>query len=164
RYYPGVQGIGFAQRVPAAERQGFVSDQRRDRDAEFDILPAGERDLYFPIVFLETEDRRNLHAIGYDMFSQPTRREAMERARDTGTAAASGRVLLVQEIDAAKQAGFLIYVPVYRDGVVPGTLYERRAALAGFVYSPFRADDLLGGLLRGERLPRLNFEIYDGPK
>ena len=35
------------------------------------------------------------------MFSEETRREAMERARDTGAPAATGRVHFVPEIDAA---------------------------------------------------------------
>jgi PAS domain S-box-containing protein len=70
-------------------------------------------------------------------------------------------VTLVQEIDEEKQAGFLIYLPVYRGGQIPETEAERRAALAGFVYAPFRADDLLRGILGG--LPQdVDFEIYDG--
>ena len=162
KYYPGVQGIGFAKRVMAADREAFVAAQRRLGPADFDISPEGERPEYFPIVFLEPEDRRNRHAIGYDMFSDPTRRKAMERARDSGTAAASERVTLVQEIDARKQAGFLIYEPVYRGGRVPATEAERRERLEGFVYSPFRADDLLAGMLGDNRLPWVMFEIYDG--
>lgn len=162
KFYPGVQGIGFAKWVTAAERADFVASQRRDGWADFEISPSGGRDEYVPIVFLEPQDRRNLRAIGYDMLSESTRREAMERARDQGSGAASRRVVLVQEIDARKQPGFLIYVPVYRGGRVPETVAERRAALEGFVYSPFRADDLLAGLLGGERMPRVNFEVYDG--
>ncbi len=162
KYYPGVQGIGFSQRVPLAERAAYVAAQREDGETGFDISPPGDRKEYFPIVFIEPRDRRNLHAVGYDMFSDPTRRAAMERARDRGAAAASKRVMLIQEIDTEKQWGFLIYVPVYRGGVVPETVAERRATLEGFVYSPFRADDLLAGLLRGESMPRVNLEIYDG--
>ena len=66
---------------------------------------------------------------------------AMTRARDSGRAAASGRVTLKQEIHQDKQAGFLLYLPVYRGGRVPATLEERRERLEGFVYSPFRAGD-----------------------
>jgi type III secretion protein R len=35
----------------------------------------------------------------------------MARDRDTGMPAASGKVKLVQEVDADPQAGFLIYLP-----------------------------------------------------
>ncbi len=40
---------------------------------------------------------RNLRAFGFDMYSEPVRRAAMEAARDTGAAALSGKVVLVQE-------------------------------------------------------------------
>lgn len=96
------------------------------------------------------------------MFTEPVRRAAMERARDTGAPVASGRVTLVQEIDKQKQAGFLIYVPVYRNGVTPQTVTERRVALRGFIYSPFRADDLLKGIFGTEKQPYVDFQVYDG--
>jgi len=159
--YPGVQGIGFARRVSREERAAYVAHLRRELGPGFEITPSGERDEYFPIVFLEPRDRRNQHAVGYDMFSEATRRDAMSRARDEGRPAATRRVVLVQEIDPEKQAGFLIYAPAYRGGRRPVSVDERREALLGFVYSPFRAGDLFSGLL-GDPNPGLSFEIYDG--
>src|SRR5690606_5614293 len=97
------------------------------------------------------------------MYTEPVRREAMARARDTGQAAISGRVTLVQEIAGPVQAGFLIYVPVYRGGDVPPTVAERRRELLGFVYAPFRADDLFANIFGTEALPRVTFQVYDGP-
>jgi signal transduction histidine kinase len=149
--YPGIQGIGFAMRVSEA-------------DGSVPVWPAGDRDEYTSILYLEPLDERNRRAIGYDMFSEPVRRAAMERARDTGEPTASGKVRLIQETGGnVSQAGFLIYVPVYRLGIDPTSVEERRAALIGYVYSPFRTDDLLHGILdRGG--PPLAFTVYDGPK
>jgi signal transduction histidine kinase len=102
--------------------------------------------------------------MGYDMFSEPTRRAAMMRACDTGLAAATTRVTLVQEIDPADgQGGFLIYVPVYRGGTVPDTFVERRQRLFGFVYSPFRTSDLLNGIVGASEAAELSFDVYAGP-
>src|SRR5690606_29123445 len=109
----------------------------------------------------EPLDARNLAAIGYDMFTEPARRAAMERARDTGEPAASAPVTLVQEIDSQKQPGFLIYVPVYDGGQVPPTVEERRARLRGFVYSPFRAGDLFEGILGSNPRVRAGFTLFD---
>ncbi len=161
-FYPGVQGIGYAHRMLPEERSAFVDKMRRTGAAEFEISPPGDRPEFFPIVFLEPLDRRNRNAVGYDMFSEPTRNAAMARARDEARAAATARVLLVQEIDREKQAGFLIYVPVYQGGVLPDTVAARRERLEGFVYSPFRVDDLLAGIFGGETTPRVHFEIFDG--
>jgi PAS domain S-box-containing protein len=163
RTYPGIQGIGFSARVAPDERDRFIQAQRQAGRPTFQLWPAGRRAEYHAIVYLEPLDRRNRTAIGYDMFSEPVRRAAMEQARDTGRPAASGRVVLVQETDEDRQPGFLIYVPVYRTPALPTTPAERRAALAGFVYSPFRAGDLFEGIFRGEKHPLIDLEIYDGP-
>jgi signal transduction histidine kinase len=96
------------------------------------------------------------------MYADSVRRDAMDRARETGVAALSGAVRLVQEIDpTAVQAGFLIYLPVYAGGGTPAGVEMRAAALEGFVYAPFRADDLFEGIFGSER-PRVAFRVYDG--
>ena len=159
--YPGIQGIGFSVRVMPQEKAALVARMQNQGVENFTIKPEFKRAEYHSIIYLEPLNERNKVAIGFDMSIEQVRRAAMERARDTGTAAASGRVTLLQEIDKQKQAGFLIYVPVYRNGTTPHTLNERRAALTGFVYSPFRTNDFLHGIF-GENQPAIEFQIYDG--
>ena len=162
RLYPGVQGIGFSIRVPAAERVALEQRLAAEGLAGFRIWPEGPRPEYHSIIYLEPLDRRNRQAIGYDMFTEAVRQAAMQRAADTGLPAASGRVTLKQEIDPQKQAGFLIYVPVYRRDAPHSTVEERRAALAGFVYSPFRCDDLFEGIFDVERQGTVDLLVFDG--
>jgi signal transduction histidine kinase/ActR/RegA family two-component response regulator len=162
--YPGIQGIGVSLRVAASDREALVARTRSAGFADFKIWPEHPRDEYHAIVYLEPLDRRNRAAIGYDMFTEPVRRDAMARARDTGQPAASGRVTLVQEIDERKQPGFLIYVPIYRGGRTPATVAERRAVLDGFVYSPFRAADLLDAIVGDEDHPVMSVAVYDGER
>lgn len=161
RRYRGVQGVGYTARIAPAALPS-VEARRQAEVPAFQVWPTTPRDEYHAILFLEPMDRRNTAALGYDMFTEPIRRAAMERARDTGEATASGRVTLVQEIDGETQAGFLIYVPVYAGGDVPTSVADRRARLQGFVYSPFRAGDLFAGILGRNPRPRVGFEIYDG--
>ncbi|HEV2146686.1 MAG TPA: CHASE domain-containing protein [Longimicrobiaceae bacterium] len=141
RRFPGVQGIGWTRRLAVG-------------------LP-GPVDERHAIVYLEPLDRRNRAALGFDMYSEPVRREAMARARDTGEPALSGKVTLRQEIYGRRQAGFLLYLPVYRGDRVPATVEARRDSLLGFVYSPFRADDLFAGIFGSEAAPRVRFRVYD---
>jgi signal transduction histidine kinase len=162
--YPGVQGIGYSRRVAPSRVRALENAMRAQGDSAFHVWPEGARDEYHTILYLEPLDRRNRAAIGYDMFTDSTRREAMARARDAAAPAMSGRVQLVQEIDERKQAGFLIYVPIYRSGTVPATAAARRETLDGFVYAPFRADDLLEGIFLGESEPRVAFRLYDGTR
>src|SRR4029078_9688725 len=51
---------------------------------------------------------------------------------------------------------------VYLGWVTPSNVPQRRERLLGFVYSPYRADDLLAGG-PATALPRAAFELYDGP-
>ncbi len=161
--YPGVQVIGFSRRVSDEEREALVVRLHRQGVRGFRMWPEHEGAEHHLIIYLEPMDRRNQAAIGYDMSTEAVRRTAMARARDSGLPAASGRVSLLQEIDEKQQPGFLIYVPVYLGRSAPATVTERRARLLGFVYSPFRADDFLGGIFAVEDQLRLAVDIFDGP-
>ena len=157
---PGLQGLGLALMVAPAERAAHVRAMRAEGHADYDIWPSGEREQYSAIVYLEPASGRNLQAFGFDMFAEPVRRHAMERARDTGRPALSGKVTLVQEGDSQVQAGFLMYLPVFRTDLPRATIAERRRALLGFVYSPFRAEDLMRHLL-GNDLRDVDLALFD---
>lgn len=160
--YPGILGIGFSRRVPDDEREPLVGRLRAQGHPGFRIWPDGARDEVHAIVFLEPMDRRNSAAIGYDMYTNPVRREAMARARDDGHAVASGVVELVQEIDERKQPGFLIYLPVYRGGATPASVEARREQLVGFAYAPIRSVDFLSSAFAHEAAPRVAFDVRHG--
>lgn len=161
RFHNGIQGVGFAQYIPREQLSRHVQAVRAEGFPEYAVRPEQARDEYTSIVFLEPFSGRNLRAFGYDMFSEPVRHDAMVRARDTGRVAYSGKVKLVQETDERVQAGFLAYQPVYRGGGRPKTVEQRRAALIGWVYSPYRADDVLDPILR-PGLGLIRVEIFDG--
>jgi PAS domain S-box-containing protein len=161
-HFPGIQALGIASIIPrrqlaaheaALHAQGFRSYQVHPQ-------PAGE--FATSVTHIEPFTGRNLRAFGFDMYSEPVRRAAMEAARDTGTAALSGKVVLVQE-GRDNQPGFLMYVPVYRRGAPIGSVEQRRAALAGWVYAPFRMTDLMRGV-GGAHAEDLQVSVYDGTR
>jgi PAS domain S-box-containing protein len=161
--YPGIQGIGLSLRVPPGSLDSLVEAMHQQGIEDFHVWPDSARDEYHTVIYLEPGDRRNRQAIGFDMHSETVRRAAMDKARDTGWAVMSGKVTLVQEIDNSKQPGFLIYVPMYAGGVVPATVEERRKRLIGYIYSPFRSEDLLKNILAGiDQSPTLDFKVFDG--
>jgi PAS domain S-box-containing protein len=162
-HYPGVQGMGFSMRLKPEERAALIEARRREGVEEFHLWPESEREEYHAIIYLEPQNQRNRAGLGFDMFTEPTRRKAMELARDTGLPAASGRVTLFQRTDPqAVQPGFLIYAPVYRKNQLPANETERKAALLGFVFSAFRADDFFRGIVSGAAHENIEFQIYDG--
>lgn len=161
--FPGIQGIGFSQRIPASELERHIQTIRAEGFPEFTVKPAGQRDEYTSIVYLEPFDKRNQRAFGFDMFSEPTRHAAMAQARDTGSPATSGKVILKQETSTDVQAGFLMYLPLYAKGAVLDSVAQREQALIGYVYSPFRMKDLMRGILGHEGQDfEIDLEIYDG--
>lgn len=162
---PGVQGIGFAQVIPAGKLAAHIAGIRNEGFPEYTVRPPGERAIYTSIVYLEPFNGRNLRAFGFDMYSEPVRRAAMDQARDTGEAALSGKVELVQETDVEVQAGVLMYIPVYRNSIRKDTAGQRQAALIGWVYSPYRMNDLMAGILRdwaNQKGKIVDLHIYDG--
>lgn len=159
-YYPGIQGIGFSVIVPPAEKERHEGAVRREGFPDYHIQPEGNRDVYTSIVYLEPFNVRNRRAFGYDMYAEPVRRAAMDSARDTGKAAVSGIVTLVQESKTQAQPGFLMYVPVYRNHTVIETVAQRRANIIGWVYAPFRFNDFMQGL-SNQLSSDLDLEIYD---
>lgn len=158
QYYPGMLGIAFSKLIPANELQAHLASVRAEGFPNYDIRPAGQRDVYTSIVYIEPFGGVNLNAFGFDMYAEPVRREAMDRAAASGTAALSGKVTLVQDVERLGVAGVLLYLPVYGGGSV-NRATER--TLLGWVYTPFSMDILMQGV-RLDSLEGLEVSIYDG--
>jgi len=149
QHFNGIQGLGFSLLIRKDQLARHIATIRKQGFPAYTVRPAGDRDVYSSIIYLAPFSGRNLRAFGYDMYAESVRRAAMEQARDENRAALSGKVLLVQETEKEVQAGTLMYMPAYRKSMPIETIAQRRAALDGWVYSPFRMDDLLAGVLKG---------------
>jgi two-component sensor histidine kinase/CHASE1-domain containing sensor protein len=162
RRSPGMQGLGVARIVRPADEvvgSGAQSQRAEAQPIAVERRPTAPRTA---IVFLEPLDWRNKRAIGYDMMSEPVRRAAMERARDTGEPVMSRPVTLKQETTEDVQPGTLIYFPFFTGGSVPGDVAERRERLAGFVYVVLRLGDFFTlALGRADPPPWLRLQIED---
>jgi len=161
---PGIQGVGFSVIIKKEQLQQHNQQIRKEGFPEYTVRPAGDREIYTSIIYLEPFADRNLRAFGYDMHSEPIRRKAMEQACDNDIAALSEKVVLMQETDKNLQAGTLMYVPVYRKGMPINTIEERRKAVLGWVYSPYRMVDLMQGILGSRDLNdnnKIHLQIYD---
>jgi two-component sensor histidine kinase len=90
------------------------------------------------------------------MYSDATRRKALELAMETRKPVASGKVTLMQGRNAPqdRSAGFLIYMPVVdsRHGA---------RSIKGFVYSPFRANEFLNSASELYRNDEMEVAVYD---
>lgn len=159
--FPGIQGVGFSLRFSAAELKAHTERIRREGYPAYAVRPDWDRPEYTSIIYLEPFWGRNLRAFGFDMTTETVRRDALERARDSGEASLSSRVTLVQETNQDVQPGFLLYIPVYRANKPVNTVQERRDALLGYVYSPYRSRDLLSSLF-ATSAEEVGIEIFAG--
>src|SRR5262245_51877980 len=118
--YPGIQAIAYAR---------------------------GERSAggwQFPVTYVAPADARNTRALGLDMYADPVRRVAMDRARDAAEPVLSGPLRLLQDgADTGPRSALIMYLPVFRTGASPSTLEARRTELMGFVYGAFRVRELV---------------------
>jgi len=158
---PGIEGVGWAARVEAAELARLELAVRAQGPSDYAVFPTGNRDSYAPVVYLEPAEGRNRRALGFDLYGDPIRRRAMDTARDTGRASLTAPVVLASDGAHAAQPGVLANVPVYRPGVPPQTTAQRREAMVGWVYAPFRAGDLVRSA-RGDGWDDLRLDVRDG--
>ena len=159
--FPGIQGTAFAVHVRHAEKAKHIAAVRASGLAEYDVRPPGDRDEYVVILYNEPFVGRNQRVVGFDMFSNDVRRKAIERARDTGMPAMSGKVVLAGEKPEDKPPGFVMYMPVYERNKPVESVEDRQAALRGFVFAPFRMHDLMAGIM-GREAPKIRFAVFDG--
>ena len=162
----GIQGVGFAAVVPGNNVAAFQQTIRRQGQPDFMIRPPGRRALTTAIIYLMPNDWRNQRALGFDMYSEATRREAMQTAANTGEPTLSGPVRLVQETNVQPQPGTLLYHPIY-DRADSGfqSTKDRLRRLRGWAYSPLRMADLINSALAEVNNPDKNGTgvlIYDG--
>ncbi|TMM46169.1 histidine kinase [Qipengyuania marisflavi] len=162
--YRGAEGIGWAPVISANDLPAFETRLQSEWIDDAKVRPSlseAPRSQLTPILFLQPDTLRNRRALGYDMYSDPVRRAAMDEALRSMRPSASGRIVLVQE-GSEKQgdAGFLIYMPVF-----DGAGGQRR--LKGFIYSPFNAPQFIeaaAALVNSEGMAAELYDLNDGKR
>ena len=164
---PTVHALAWDPRVRSDERTRIEEEAQKDgltqfriteRNAAGELVPAAARPEYVVVQYIEPM-LRNAGVLGYDVYSQAERREALDRARDTSKAVATKRLRLVQ--DVAEQPGLLVFVPVYRGLSPPPLLVQRRSELRGYVVGVFSSAELIAGALNGLGARNLDVRLYD---
>ncbi|MBP6653263.1 MAG: CHASE domain-containing protein, partial [Propionivibrio sp.] len=164
---PGLRGVGFAEHLPVKLIDRHHATVRADGFPDYAIHPANEaRTVFAPVTYIEPFSASNRHSLGFDLFSVPETRSAMEKACDTSDAALTGRLRLpLADTEGKKRNGALMFIPVYRKDAPKETFDERSQALIGWTFSPLLQDDLINGILEPwdqQEGATLDLEIRDG--
>jgi PAS domain S-box-containing protein len=160
REFPAVRAFGFVQRVQRHELAAFTAQERSDDAANFEVRPLvnSQLDTLYVVKYVAPL-LGNVPALGLDVGSEPVRREAIERAVDTGQATLTAALAL--QHDTLRSSGFIAYLPVYRRGSDPVTAVQRRASLVGLVCASITAADLLRAVSEVQA-NLVDIELLDG--
>jgi signal transduction histidine kinase len=157
--FPDNQGVGYNEYIFGENKKNELIKKLSEYGLDYTIFPKGTRSVYVPVVYLEPQDFRNKQALGYDIYSEDVRRQAVDQAIKTGQTTLTEKIILVQETDEDVQNGFLMLLPVYHkdDG-------KDTSELKGFVYSVFRMNDFVEGVLDKHLFEYVELKIYDGSR
>lgn len=150
--YPYVQAFNFHRIVPDSERQEYEAQMRIAfphfalRQLRQDgTVTADAREHHLVVDYIEPM-AGNEAAFGLDVSSNKGVMAAVGKAIDSGEAVSSELVVLAQGGGATR--GFLMLMPVYRQGMPIDSAEARRRAVIGDTAAVFKASSLIEKLLR----------------
>ncbi len=162
--FPGIRSVTFAPSVSAADLPAFIARVRSEPPSPRFTNPAVLKDFalrappppitpvvspsHAPVLFTEPLNADSEVAIGIDMMQDLGRRTAMEAAAASGDAVLSPKLRLRGAVGT--QVGFIVYIPVRREG-----------RLLGWLTATFPAESFMRSLL-GDGDSALAFEVFDG--
>lgn len=166
--HPSMSALEWVPRIPRADLETFEREVRGlghpdfrvyERGPQGNHVAVGLRSEYFPVYYVEPLEK-NRTALGFDLGSNPARLETLNRARNLGVTAATGRIQLVQDVQKGDY-GFVGFCPV-RNDLTEREHWNRREGLIVGVFN-------IGEILR-QSLPQtylegsedLEMHLFDG--
>ncbi|MDQ7968665.1 MAG: CHASE domain-containing protein, partial [Oxalicibacterium faecigallinarum] len=172
---PYIQALNYHRILSDDERDAYEAQMRErypnfvitERDKQNKLLVAARRPMYRVVDYIEPM-AGNEGAFGFDADHYSFQTDAMQRSVDTGQPSATGLLPLVQEV--GKQSGFIVLMPVYRQGAVLTDVASRRAAVIGDTAAVFACNDLIkksltadSYLLATDNQKNINVSVYAAP-
>lgn len=144
--FPGARGFGFIRKVPLMEMEDFLLFQHENGVPDFRIKQLSDHSsVRFIIQYIEPISR-NREALGLDIASEKNRRTAAIEAALSGKAAITEPITIVQATGAANQ-GFLVLLPVYKNGLPETPSSLKMDEVVGWTYAPLVLDEVINGLI-----------------
>jgi PAS domain S-box-containing protein len=150
--------IGFTPRISHDSKLRHIQLVRSEGFRKYEVWPGGEREEYFPIVYVEPRLPRTTGWLGYDLLSDP------ERAMRLKASMVSGAPLVIprwqgDSVSQDRVQTFLLCLPVYKGSASKDTTDKRMESFIGFIFSPLRMQDLAQGAIASTNL---QLEVFDG--
>lgn len=161
RNFPAVQTFAFSKIVKPGEISNYNDELAKRKLPNTKIFPTTDTSsiavIHYPAPVTDTA----LKAVGFNMFSEPKRRAAMEYARDNNSIAITDKlVLVVDKEEKNPQSSLVLVYPVYKKNSDISTVEARRENIEGFVSFSIKMDTLMKDLTLNAA-PALDFQIFD---
>ncbi|MEE8452259.1 MAG: PAS domain-containing protein [Thermoguttaceae bacterium] len=166
-HHPSIRHLGWAPVVSASGRaeheettqESGLSDYRiTQHDARGNLGPAGERDEYLPIHFLQSKDGGTV-TLGFDLGSDPACRETMLRAGSSGELDATGCLQLGKTRHEA--CDLLVVVPIYGKNTSLTTAEQRQDQTQGYVFGVCRVGAIVEDALSSPDTAEMDLQLFD---
>ena len=145
--HPYINNTQYMVRVTRDELDDFIEQRHLEGYATFRIteldsnnmlVPAGDRDVYYPLVFIDPLNVRTAPLLGYDVYSSPSNRKAIDEAIRLGNNSAT------PPYDTPDGGlGFLIIRPIFISDNLPDDPQRRSELATRLVGVMIRIDDLI---------------------
>lgn len=138
------QLLKLDERLPGIDILGYARVSSDDDPENFDIhhlYPEAVADLTYSASIKD----------------YPLRGDAMNRARDTGDFAATPPV--ASSLPGAGYDAVMVYLPLYRSGLVPDTLGARQEQFIGTVFAALRTEVLMATVFDRQNLPDAHVKL-----
>lgn len=158
--FHGFSTFAYIPRVSDKNKESFISETRKDFSVKpngypnFSIKPAGEREEYWPILYVAPEETAE-RLLGIDQRAETIRRENIIRARDTGDLSISEAINLAPK----NKMGIIIAAPLYESKNIPASAEDRERLFSGVVTSALYLDDFLRATISFEELEKRGITI-----
>lgn len=162
-----IQVIEWLPKISREQRAAYETEQKRYFGPDFTItdikpgnklVPAGDREQYFPITYLEPEEG-NQRAQGFDPTSSAISNAAVQTSLASGSSYARPPLMMVRE-NFSKRI-LMLYRPVYRTASGEMTLDMQNAEVAGLVNVAIRTEDFVENVLGKREFTEFDIQWQD---
>lgn len=139
----GMFAFAYAPAVLKTNRETFENLTQKQVDrSTFKIYPRTNARLTTPLLFIAPETPIFRPLIGFDLFSEAVRRDAIKRTILTGSIAMTGPMQLQPDAGTTRQ-GFQLMQCIFDKNAPLGRPEERERAFAGVVLTAYRFDEFM---------------------
>lgn len=151
----GVQSFGFAEKITSKDKTA---------PSRVGAWPQTSNPVKLPIKYMERLAISGPSILGFDLYSHPMRRLAIDRAIELGEPVASGRLQPVMITPGSSETSFSIYTPVFHSGKPLKTKAQKEAALKGIIFVGLRSSNFFDRMARDfkAQYPSLGIEFFSG--